>query len=92
MHSVNEFSWYQRRLIESISSMGPADSLALLPLVTDALLKLMSNAKERQSTDSKQGGEGTNSLHNKGWEALTKNIDSIENTVDGGKELNDGTK
>jgi len=41
----------------------------------------MSDIKERQSTDSKQGGEGTNSLHNKGWEALTKDIDPIENTV-----------
>jgi hypothetical protein len=30
--------------------------------------------KERQSTDSKQGGEGTNSFHNKGYEALTVNI------------------
>lgn len=52
----------------------------------------MSDAKVRQSTDAKQGGEGTVSLHNKGWEALTKNIDAIENTVDPGKELNDGTK
>jgi hypothetical protein len=34
----------------------------------------MADAKTRQQTDSKQGGEGTNSLHNKGWEALTKNI------------------
>lgn len=34
----------------------------------------MSNIKERQSSDSKQGGEGTNSLHNKGWEPMTKNI------------------
>lgn len=30
--------------------------------------------KERQMTDSKQGGEGTRSLHRKGWEALLKNI------------------
>lgn len=30
--------------------------------------------KERQSTDKDQGSEGTVSLHNKGWEAMTKNI------------------
>lgn len=30
--------------------------------------------KERQTTDSKQGGEGTNSLHQKGWDPLLKNI------------------
>jgi len=30
--------------------------------------------KENQTTDSKQGGEGTNSLHNKGWDPMTKNI------------------
>jgi hypothetical protein len=30
--------------------------------------------KERQTSDSKQGGEGTRSLHRKGWSALTKNI------------------
>ena len=34
----------------------------------------MSEIKARQQTDSKQGGEGTNSLHNKGYDALTKNI------------------
>jgi len=34
----------------------------------------MSDAKARQQTDSKQGGEGTNSLHNKGWDPMTKNI------------------
>lgn len=30
--------------------------------------------KERQSSDSKQGGEGTRSLHQKGWDPMTKNI------------------
>lgn len=34
----------------------------------------MADAKERQSTDSKQGGEGTRSLHNKGWSPMLKNI------------------
>ena len=34
----------------------------------------MSDTKARQSSDSAQGGEGTNSLHNKGWDAMTKNI------------------
>ena len=34
----------------------------------------MSDVKERQTSDSKQGGEGTNSFHNKSYDALTKNI------------------
>ena len=34
----------------------------------------MSDAKTRQSSDSAQGGEGTTSLHNKGWSPLTKSI------------------
>jgi hypothetical protein len=34
----------------------------------------MSDIKERQSSDSKQGGEGTRSLHQKGWSPETKNI------------------
>lgn len=34
----------------------------------------MSDIKERQSTDSKQGGEGTNSFHNKSFDPLTKSI------------------
>ena len=34
----------------------------------------MSDINERQSSDAKQGGEGTNSFHNKGFDALTKNI------------------
>ena len=31
-------------------------------------------SKEKQQSDSAQGGEGTNSLHNKSWDAMTKNI------------------
>ena len=34
----------------------------------------MSDPKTRQSSDNAQGGEGTASLHNKGYDALTKNI------------------
>lgn len=34
----------------------------------------MSDAKSRQSSDAAQGGEGTVSLHNKSWDAMTKNI------------------
>ena len=34
----------------------------------------MSDIKTRQSTDSKQGGEGTNSFHNKSYDAMTKSI------------------
>jgi len=34
----------------------------------------MGNPKERQTTDSDQGGEGTRSLHQKGWDPMTKNI------------------
>jgi len=52
----------------------------------------MSDIKERQSSDSKQGGEGTNSLHNKGWDAMTKNIDAVENTVAETPPIDDGTK
>ena len=53
----------------------------------------MSDIKERQSTDSKQGGEGTNSLHNKGYDFLSKNIDNVENTTGGDKTgSKEGTK
>lgn len=45
MQSVNEFSWYQRSLINALGSMGITDNLARQPIVTDALLKVMSNAK-----------------------------------------------
>ena len=34
----------------------------------------MTDMKQRQHTDSKQGGEGTNSFHNKSYDAMTKNI------------------
>jgi hypothetical protein len=52
----------------------------------------MPDMKERQSTDSDQGGEGTNSLHNKGWDAMTKDISNVENTEDKGKPLDDHTR
>ena len=34
----------------------------------------MSDMKQRQHTDSKQGGEGTTSFHNKSYDPLLKNI------------------
>lgn len=34
----------------------------------------MSNEKARQSTDAKQGGEGTNSFNGKSYEAMTVSI------------------
>lgn len=34
----------------------------------------MADLKERQSTDSKQGGEGTNSLNGKSYDPMLKNI------------------
>lgn len=34
----------------------------------------MSDMKQRQQTDSKQGGEGTTSFHNKSYDPLLKNI------------------
>lgn len=34
----------------------------------------MASMTERQTTDSKQGGEGTNSFHNKGYDPMLKNI------------------
>lgn len=52
----------------------------------------MSDIKSRQSTDGKQGGEGTNSLHNKGWDAMTKPLPQ-GNTSGGDKEgSKEGTK
>ncbi len=52
----------------------------------------MSDIKERQSSDSKQGGEGTNSLHNKGYDALTKDIGAVQNTVAEVPAKDEGTK
>ncbi|QDT92316.1 hypothetical protein Pan161_39830 [Gimesia algae] len=43
--SVNDFSWYQRSLVNALGSMGISDNLARQPIVTDALLKVMSNPK-----------------------------------------------
>ena len=34
----------------------------------------MSDMKSRQSSDAAQGGEGTNSFHQKGYEPMLKNI------------------
>ena len=50
--------------------------------------------KERQTTDSDQGGEGTNSFNGKSYDAMTKSIgeNPIGNTVGGEKPLDDGTK
>ena len=52
----------------------------------------MSDPKSRQTSDAAQGGEGTNSLHNKGWDAMYKDISNVENTEDGGKPLEDHTR
>jgi hypothetical protein len=53
----------------------------------------MSDIKERQHTDSKQGGEGTNSLHGKSYDFLSKDISNVENTTGGDKEgSKEGTK
>ena len=52
----------------------------------------MSDIKERQSSDSSQGGEGTNSLHNKGYDALTKDIGSVANTQASVPAKDEGTK
>lgn len=49
--------------------------------------------KERQSSDNDQGGEGTRSLHNKGWDAMTKNIGTPPgNTQAPVPAKDDGTK
>jgi hypothetical protein len=49
---------------------------------------------DKQSTDSKQGGEGTNSFNGKGYDALTKDIglNPIGNTTGGEKPIDEGTK
>jgi hypothetical protein len=58
----------------------------------------MSDIKNRQSTDADQGGEGTNSFHNKGYDALTKSINdstgvNAEQSRDKNvPDINDGTK
>jgi hypothetical protein len=50
--------------------------------------------KERQTTDSDQGGEGTNSFNGKSYDALTKSIgeNPIGNTTGGEPALDKGTK
>ena len=52
----------------------------------------MSDIKARQTTDAKQGGEGTNSLNGKSYEALTKDIGKVENTVAETPAIDEGTK
>lgn len=52
----------------------------------------MSDIKERQSTDSKQGGEGTNSLDGKSYDFLGKDIGAVENTVAEVPAKDQGTK
>jgi len=52
----------------------------------------MADMKERQTSDSSQGAEGTVSLHNKGYDAELKDISNVENTQDGGKPLDDHTR
>ena len=52
----------------------------------------MSDLKSRQTSDAQQGSEGTVSLHNKGYDAMTKDISNVENTEDAGKPLEDHTR
>jgi hypothetical protein len=52
----------------------------------------MSDLKERQSTDSKQGGEGTQSLDRKSYEPLYKDLGEVENTVGEVPALEQGTR
>lgn len=40
----------------------------------------MSDTKRNQSTDSAQGGEGTNSFNGKSYSPLTKDIGRVANT------------
>ncbi|QDT43801.1 hypothetical protein Pan241w_39050 [Gimesia alba] len=43
--SLNEHSWYQRSLVDTLGSMGITDNLARRPVVVDALLKVMKDPK-----------------------------------------------
>ena len=53
----------------------------------------MSDLKARQMTDSAQGGEGTNSLHNKSWDAmLTDEFDSGQSQEPAKEGSTEGTK
>jgi hypothetical protein len=53
----------------------------------------MSDEKARQHSDSKQGGEGTNSFHNKSYDPMTKSIGQPPgNTTGGEKKIDEGTK
>lgn len=53
----------------------------------------MSDPKQRQSTDSAQGGEGTVSLNGKSYDPMLKNIGTPPgNTKATEPELKEGTK
>jgi hypothetical protein len=53
----------------------------------------MSDIKERQSSDSAQGGEGTVSLHNKGYDPMLKNIGTPPGNTEAPEPADDtGTK
>ncbi|WP_145311296.1 HEAT repeat domain-containing protein [Gimesia fumaroli] len=43
--SVQEHSWYQRSLVDTLGSMGITDNLARRPVVVNALLKVMNDPK-----------------------------------------------
>jgi len=73
------------RRLEIIITTNPNAKVPVQAVVDGEFTEIeeteMSDAKTRQQSDSKQGGEGTNSLHNKGYDALTKDIGNVENTV-----------
>jgi len=53
----------------------------------------MANEKQRQSSDAAQGGEGTTSLHNKGYDPMLKNIGTPPgNTEASVPKKDEGTK
>ena len=46
----------------------------------------------KQHTDSKQGGEGTNSFNGKSYDPMLKDIGEVENTVAEVPPIDEGTK
>ena len=54
----------------------------------------MSDLKERQSTDSKQGGEGTNTFDGKSYDPMLKSVGEPPLNTTGGEKgrLKEGTK
>ena len=54
----------------------------------------MSDTKQRQTTDSKQGGEGTNSFHGKSYDPMTVAIGQPPANTTGGDKVKstEGTK